>query len=55
MNQYENTELIRKLQKDISILTAQIRHLYAELDKEFHLNGAKIPIPLGTEKDLLGS
>ena len=55
MNQYENTELIRKLQKDISILTAQIRHLYAELDKEFHLNGAKIPITFGTEKDLLGS
>lgn len=55
MNQYENTELIKKLHKDIPVLTAQIRHLYAELDKKFHLNGAKIPITFGMEKNLLGS
>ena len=55
MNRYENTETIRMLQKEIPILTAQIRHLYEELDKKFHLQGAKIPITFGTEKDLLGS
>ena len=40
MNLYNNTELMRRLQKEIPILTAQIRSLYAELDKKFHLNGA---------------
>lgn len=43
------------LQNEIPILTAQIRALYAELDKKFHLSGAAIPITFGMEKDLLGS
>ena len=55
MNIYDNPELMRRLQKDIPILTAQIRSLYTELDKKFHLNGAKIPITFGFDKDLLGS
>lgn len=36
--------LSQALQKEIPILTVQIRSLYAEFDKKFHLNGAKIPI-----------
>lgn len=55
MDIYNNPELMRRLQKDIPILTAQIRSLYAELDKKFHLNGAKVPITFGDDKDLLGS
>ena len=55
MNSYDNPELIRRLQNEIPILTAQIRSLYTELDKKFHLRGAKVPITFGLEKDLLGS
>ena len=55
MDIYNNPELMRRLQKDIPILTAQIRSLYVELDKKFHLNGAKVPITFGYETDLLGS
>lgn len=55
MNIYDNTELVRLLRKDIPVLTAQIRNLYAELDHRFHLSGAKIPITFGLDKDLLGS
>lgn len=55
MNPYDNKELIRVLQNEIPILTAQIRSLYDELDRKFHLKGAKIPITFGMEKDLLGS
>ena len=47
--------LSQALQKEIPILTAQIRSLYAKFDKKFHLNGAKIPITFGMEPDLLGS
>ena len=47
--------LSQALQKEIPIHTAQIRSLYAEFDKKFHLNGAKIPITFGMEPDLLGS
>ena len=45
--------LAQALQKEIPVLTAQIRSLYAEFDKKFHLNGAKIPITFGMEPDLL--
>lgn len=55
MNYFENTELFRILQNEIPILTAQIRALYAEFDKKYHLHGAKVPITFGYEKDLLGS
>ena len=55
MDIYNNPDLMRRLQKDIPILTAQIRSLYMELDKKFHLNGAKVPITFGIDKDLLGS
>ena len=55
MNLYENRELVRLLQKDIPVLTAQIRSVYEELDRKFHLNGAKVPITFGLEQDLLGS
>lgn len=50
-----NFELIQKLQKEIPILTAQIKALYRELDKKFLLHGAEIPITFGFDKDLLGS
>lgn len=38
-----------------TILTAQIRALYRELDKKYHLRGAQIPITFGFETDALGS
>lgn len=53
--QLNNPQLMQQLQKEIPILTAQIRALYAEFDKRFHLNGANIPIDFGFDKDLLGS
>ena len=46
---------IRELQKDIPVLTAQIKALYKELDRKFQLHGADIPITFGLERDLLGS
>ena len=55
MDLHITTDLMRRLQKEIPILTAQIRALYTELDKKFHLNGANIPITFGFEKDVLGS
>ena len=53
--QLNNPELKQQLQKEIPILTAQIRAVYAELDKIFHLTGANVPITFGFDKDLLGS
>ena len=41
-NTYESLRAI--LEKETPILTAQIRALYRELDKKFHLQGAKVPI-----------
>ena len=38
----ENQFLRQRLQKEIPILTALIQNLYQELDRKFHLNGAKI-------------
>lgn len=49
------TELYASLQRETPILTAQIRALYRELDKKFHLRGAQIPITFGFETDTLGS
>ena len=49
------TELYASLQKETTILTAQIRALYRELDKKYHLRGAQIPITFGFETDILGS
>ena len=49
------TELYASLQKETTILTAQIRALYRELDKKYHLYGAQIPITFGFETDTLGS
>ena len=34
---------------------ALIQNLYQELDRKFHLNGAKIPITFGFDTDSLGS
>ena len=48
------TELYASLQKETTILTAQIRALYRELDKKYHLRGAQIPITFGFETDALG-
>ena len=55
MNTNISPEFMRRLQKDIPILTAQIRALYTELDKKFHLRGANVPITFGYDTDLLGS
>ena len=55
MNQYDNVELRKLLEKEIPILTAQISKLYGELDRKFHLNAAKVPITFGWDTDLLGS
>ena len=43
------------LEKEIPLLEANIRALYKELDKKFHLSGANIPITFGFDKDVLGS
>lgn len=48
-------EQMRELQKEIPILTAEIRALYRELDKKYHLFGALVPITFGFDRDLLGS
>ena len=52
-NTYEGLRAI--LEKETPILIAQIRALYRELDKKFHLQGAKGPITFGFETDSLGS
>ena len=52
-NTYEGLRAI--LEKETPILIAQIRVLYRELDKKFHLQGAKVPITFGFETDSLGS
>ena len=44
MSDRDYTELYASLQKETTILTAQIRALYRELDKKIHLRGAQIPI-----------
>lgn len=54
MSDRDYTELYASLQKETTILTAQIRALYRELDKKFHLRGAQIPITFGFETDALG-
>ena len=51
----QDMDLIRTLQREIPILTAQIKALYTELDRKFHLHGAKVPITFGIEENLLGS
>ena len=43
----ENQFLRQQLQKEIPILTALIQKLYQDLDRKFHLNGAKIPVTFG--------
>ena len=55
MNLYITPEMRRQLQNDIPILTAQIRALYTEFDKKFHLSGAKHPITFGFDQNVLGS
>ena len=55
MNFTDNTILLRTLQKESPILTAQIRALYGKLDRQYHLQGAKVPITFGFETDSLGS
>ena len=52
-NTYEGLRAI--LEKETPVLMAQIRALYSELDKKFHLQGSKVPITFGFETDTLGS
>ena len=51
----EDKLLRLNLDKEIPILTAQIRALYQDLDKKYHLHGASIPITFGYDRDTLGS
>ena len=55
MNLLENRELIRLLQKEEPFLAAEIRALYKELDRKFHLHGARVPITFGLDQDRLGA
>ena len=52
---YNDVDLKQMLQKEIPIIEANIRALYKELDKKYHLSGAEIPITFGFDKDVLGS
>ena len=48
----ENLFLKANLEKEIPILRAQIQNLYEQLDRKFHLQGAKVPITFGMDTDL---
>lgn len=50
-----SAELIRVLQKEVPILKAEVQALYKDLDKKFHLRGAKVPVTFGLEDNLLGA
>ena len=52
MDDRNYTDLYATLQKETTILTAQIRALYRELDRKFHLRGAQIPITFGLKQTL---
>lgn len=47
--------LYRMMDKEIPVLTAEIRSLYQKLDKELHLHGANVDITFGYEEETLGS
>ena len=40
----ENLFLKANLEKEIPILRAQIQNLYEQLDRKFHLQGAKVDV-----------
>lgn len=48
-------ETRRLLDKETPVILADIRSIYAKLDRKFGLRGARIPISFGYEDDLLGS
>lgn len=48
-------ELRQILEKEVPVLMAQIRTVYEDLDKKFHLSGSQIPITFGFDTDVLGS
>ena len=43
MTMEDTTFLTANLEKEIPVLRAQIRALYEQLDRKFHLEGAKVP------------
>ncbi len=43
------------LQKEEAVHLAQIRNLYQQLDKRFHLEGSKVPIEFNYDTEVLGS
>ena len=52
----KQSDFLKKLlDKEIPVLTAEIRALYGELDRKWGLMGAKLPITFGYEEDLLGA
>jgi len=53
MNQ--SNELMRRLDKEVPILRAEITALYEKLDRQFGLAGANLPITFGYDDDMLGA
>ncbi|MDO4647093.1 MAG: hypothetical protein Q4B26_00485 [Eubacteriales bacterium] len=57
---YENKEVIspekrKQLQRDIPILTAEIRAVYRELDRKLHLHGADVTLNFTYDPEQLGA
>ncbi|MBQ0001771.1 MAG: hypothetical protein KBT01_09615, partial [Clostridiales bacterium] len=55
MTEIEEIQRNLTLNREIPILTAQIRALYEQLDKRWHLHAAELPITFGYETDVLGA
>lgn len=55
MNWNEIEKIRPLLEKDVSVILADIRATYRKLDERFHLHGAEVPITFGYEQDVLGS
>ncbi len=55
MNVTITEEMKVRLEKQIPILRAKIKALYAALDKSYGLHGAEIPITFGMDTDCLGA
>lgn len=55
MNWNEIEKIRPLLEKDVSVILADIRATYRKLDERFHLHGAEVPITFGYEEDVLGS
>lgn len=50
-----NEQMYQMMDKEIPVLTAEIKALYAKLDKQFGLHGADVKLKFGYKEDSLGS